>query len=201
MRLNLYQTLSGVNDFFQNSLSSTIGTLQQQSAAVGIVENELNQSKKRLEFLEAEKNNKIRLVQINDYYGDKYAEHSDIMKIVIFTLVPVIIITLLKNKGILPNAIYFILLIIISLIGGVFFWYKFFSIIRRDNMNYQTYNWAFDPNNPPVASSTEDTTESDDPWGSIGISGTCIGEACCSEEQTYDTELNQCINAITETFS
>lgn len=191
MRINLYQTVSGMNDFFQNSLSSTMGTLQQQSAAVGIVENELNQSKKRLEFLEAEKNNKIRLVQINDYYGDKYAEHSQLMKIIIFILVPVIIITLLKNKGILPSAVYYILLIIISLIGGVFFWYKMFSIIKRDNMNYQTYNWAFDPNNIPTT--TTDTTSSSDPWGSIGISGTCIGEACCAEGQTYDAELNQCV--------
>ena len=38
---------------------------------------------------------KNSLVEINNYYGDKYAEHSEIMKIIIFTLVPVIIITLL----------------------------------------------------------------------------------------------------------
>ena len=108
MRINLYQTLSGVNGFFQNALASSIGTLQEQSTAIGIVESELNTAKKRLEALEAEKNNKIRLVEINDYYGDKYAEHSQLMKIIIFTLVPVIILALLNNKGILPNTIYYI---------------------------------------------------------------------------------------------
>ena len=69
MRINLYQTLSGVNSFFQNSLSSSVGTLQEQTVAIGIVENELNYAKKNLELLESEKNNKIRLVEINDYYG------------------------------------------------------------------------------------------------------------------------------------
>jgi hypothetical protein len=99
MRINLYQTLSGVNNYFGNALSSSIGTLKEQTAAVAIVENELNKSKKRLELLEEEKNNKIRLVEINDYYGDKYSEHASLMKIVIFTLVPIVIIAILNNKG------------------------------------------------------------------------------------------------------
>ena len=47
MRINLYQTLSGVNNFFQDALSSSIGTLQQQTVAIDIIENELNQSKRR----------------------------------------------------------------------------------------------------------------------------------------------------------
>ena len=51
-------------------------------------------------MLNLKKNNKMRLVEINDYYGDKYAEHSQLMKIVIFTLIPVIILAIL-NKN--PN--------------------------------------------------------------------------------------------------
>ena len=97
MRINLYKTLSQVNNFFHNSLSSSQGTLQEQTAAIGIVENELNKSKRRLQILEQEKNNKIRLVEINNYYGDKYGEHSQIMKIVIFTLIPIIILVVLNN--------------------------------------------------------------------------------------------------------
>ena len=137
MRINLYQTLSGVNNFFQDALSSSIGTLQQQTVAIDIIENELNQSKRRLDVLENERQNKIRLVEINDYYGEKYSEHSQLMKIVIFTLVPIIILIFLKNKGIIPNFVYTGLVVVIALIGVYFFWYRFASIISRDNMNYQ----------------------------------------------------------------
>jgi hypothetical protein len=197
MRINLYQTLSGVNNFFQNALSSSVGTLREQTVAIGIVENELNQAKQRLEILEAEKNNKIRLVEINDYYGDKYAEHSQLMKIIIFTLVPVIILALLNNKGILPNTFYYILLIIVSVIGSYFFWRRFASIIMRDNMNYQEYNWYFDPNSAPSGSAS-----STDPWLTLNLPGTCIGQLCCSDGQTYDASLNQCIgtSTVTESF-
>ena len=69
MRINLYKTLNGVNNFFQNALANSKGTLVGQTSAIDIVEKELNSSKKRLQALEEEKNNKIRLVEINNYYG------------------------------------------------------------------------------------------------------------------------------------
>jgi hypothetical protein len=198
MRINLYQTLSGVNNFFENALSSSIGTLREQSVAIGIVENELNQAKKRLEALEQEKNNKIRLVEINDYYGDRYSEHSKLMKIIIFTLVPVIILAILNNKDILPNVIYYVLLIIVCLIGGYFFWITYFSIISRDNMNYQEYDWGFDP----ATATTGTTTQASDPWLSNGNLGTCIGQECCSNGQKWDASINQCVGSSTiESFS
>ena len=86
MRVNLYQTLGGVNDFFKTSLSNSTNTLVEQTKAIEIVEQELNKAKRRLELLEEEKNNKIRLVEINNYYGQKYSEHSDLMKNIIYIL-------------------------------------------------------------------------------------------------------------------
>jgi len=195
MRINLYQTLSGVNSFFQNALSSSVGTLQEQTTAINIVENELNQSKRRLEALEAERNNKIRLVEINDYYSDKYVEHSQLMKIIIFSLVPITLLAILNNKGLLPNSIYYILIGIISLIGAFFFWRRYASIILRDNMNYQEYNWPMNASSLPTATST---TTASDPW-KTNISSTCIGENCCSTGLSWDSTLGQCIAAINDT--
>ncbi len=194
MRVNLYQTLSGVNNYFENALNTSVGSLKQQVAAIEIVESELNKAKKRLEILEEEKNNKIRLVEINSYYSDKYAEHSSLMKIIILTLIPVIILGFLNNKGILPSMVYTILIVIISLIGAYFFWTRFSSIIMRDNMNYQEYNWHFDPNAAP----SNTTTSSDDPWlTNTPVGGTCVGDACCSDGLTYDNTSNKCVSSTT----
>ena len=189
MRVNLYQTLGGVNDFFKTSLYNSTNTLVEQTKAIEIVEQELNKSKKRLELLEQEKNNKIRLVEINNYYGQKYAEHSDLMKNIIYILIPVLILSLLKNKGILPDSIYYILVIIITVIGSYYLWEKFMSILSRDSMNYQEYTWYFDTKSAPVANSSDGS----DPWASTdGSSGTCVGEACCPTGLTYNPTANQC---------
>ena len=205
MRINLYETLNGVNSFFQNTLANSKGTLTEQTAAIDIVEKELNTSKKRLKILEEEKNNKVRLVEINDYYGQKYAEHTDLMKIIVIMLVPILILAILFNKGILPSKIYYILIAIIGLIGAVFIWRTVFSIVLRDPMNYQEYNWYFDPSTAPTSTSSSST----DPWASNSNFGNCVGDACCSDGLVYDSSLNQCVistgeetetDTTTETF-
>jgi hypothetical protein len=68
----------------------------------------------------------------------------------------------------------------------------------RDNMNYQEYDFYFDPNAAPTGSST---TTGEDPWLSLKIPGTCVGEYCCSDGQTWDSELNQCVGTSTVTAS
>ena len=200
MRINLYETLSGVNNFFQTALANSKGTLTGQTTSIDIVEKELNASKKRLKVLEEEKNNKIRLVEINDYYGQKYSEHSDLMKIIVIMLVPILILAILFNKGLIPVKIYYILIGIIAIIGGVYIWKTVFSIMLRDSMNYQEYDWYFDPSTAPTATSTS----TKDPWASEVGGGTCIGDACCSDGLVYDYDLNQCITSngetTTETF-
>jgi len=193
MRVNLYKTLSNVNGFFQNALKTSHGTLEDQSVAINIVEEELNRLKQSLKNLQTEKTNKLRIVEINNYYGDRYYEHSQLMKIVIFTLVPVIILTFLKRNDLLPSFIYNALLVIIAAIGGYFFWKRIASIWSRDPMYYDEYNWYFDPSAAPAPSGN--TT---DPWLNKNSSfGTCIGQMCCSSGQTYDASLNQCIGDST----
>ena len=203
MRINLYQTLSNLNTLYTNNLTSTQYTLKDQTDAIAIIESELNTSKEKLNELEQDKTNKIRLIEINNYYGDKYQEHSSLMKIIIFTLVPIIILAILYNKEIIPTNIYYVLIAIVSAIGAYFLWYKYFSIITRDSMNYQEYDWYFNTSSAPKIA---DSTVASDPWASsstdIGL--TCIGQECCSSGQTYDSSLNQCINntssTVTESF-
>ena len=194
MRINLYKTVGNVNKYFQNALTSSQGTLQEQTAAISIIEEELNKSKQRLEMLQQEKTNKVRLVEINDYYGSKYAEHGRLMRIIIFTLVPVIILAILNNKGILPTNIYYGLIIIISIIGAGFFWKTVYSIILRDSMNYHEYDWFF---NPAWAPDRTGGVGLDDPWLTTIRKGTCVGQACCSDGQIWDSTLGQCIGTST----
>jgi hypothetical protein len=191
MRLNLYKTLGGVNQFYQNVLTNSKNVSRQQRQAIRVVEKQLNESKRKLRFLEAEKNNKIRLVQINDYYGQKYSEHAKLMKYVIYMLIPIILLCFLYNTGILPPFLFYILLIIISVIGSLYIVFRMISIWNRDNMNYQSYNWNFNSKNAPAA---DNSGNSDDPWFSSNINiGTCIGDSCCSPGTLYDRTINQCI--------
>lgn len=189
MRINLYETLGQISGIYKNALENSEGTLNEQTSVIDNVENQLNQAKNRLKLLETEKNNKVRLIEINDYYGQKYGEHSSLMKYIIFMLIPIIIITFLFNKGLLPNIVYYILLFIIAVIGSVFIVYRLLSIWSRDNMNYQEYTWSFNTKDAPSVANNG----SNDPWSTNLPIGTCIGDNCCSPGMTFDISTNQCV--------
>ena len=194
IRIRLYQTLSGASGMYKGILDDSRDKLSVQTDAIKIMETELNNTKARLAALKDDKNNKLRMVQINDYYGSMYSEQSDLIKIIIFTLIPIIILVVLRQRMLLlflPEIVYYILIAVISIIGGVFFVLKAGNYMTRDDMNYQEFDWVFNKNSAPKSSGAAST----DPWASpfSGI-GTCVGAQCCLEDDTqiYDDVEMKC---------
>jgi hypothetical protein len=192
MRQGLYGTIGGMNSVFAKTYTATSGALNQQLNAVGIIENQLKESRKKMEIMEIEKINKVRLVEINDYFGEKYAEHALFMQIIIFTLIPIIILILLFNKEIISDKVFYALITIVACIGALFGWPRLFSIMNRDNMNYKEYDWYFDASAAPLPGTD---ASNNDPWlAPLSTLGTCIGDACCTgNNMTYDTSSNTCV--------
>jgi len=204
MRINMYANLKNSYSNYQQNVSASRNTFNDQMVSIDVIENELNDSKRRLNLLQAEKNNKIRLVGINTYYGKQYNAHKEIMKIIVFVCVPVLILTILANKGIIPSQLNALVSGIIIIIGIILVGYKIIDLSNRDNMNFDEYNWYFDKKN--AASSTSTTTSttasaSTDPWATT--ESTCIGAECCNDNNTYDSTQNKCIPtaATTQTTS
>jgi hypothetical protein len=165
--------------------------MEEQAAAITVVEKELNDAKRRLSFMEDEKYNKLRLIEINTYYSDLYADHTSIMKLIIYIFVAILIITILRNRGILPVNIFNILFVIIVVIGVILLVYHLVYTITRDNMNYREYDWYFNKNNAPDVNIGDANV---DPWASsIGL--TCVGQSCCDDGYVYDSDptVNKCI--------
>ena len=195
MRINLYKNLNGMYTFFQNNLVSSRDTLVEQSGAVEIVENELNDAKKKLSSIRDDTTNKLRLVEINTYYGEKYNEHANIMKLVVYTCIPIIILTILLNMGFLSLTIYVILMVIIINISIFYIGRDLLFALSHDNMNYQQYVWNIKPSELPKIN-LNNPGGTGNPWAilpNINIPRTCIGEACCSEFTEYNSDVNQCI--------
>ena len=86
----------------------------------------------------------MRMVQINTYYGKQYKAQASLMKLCIFVGVILLILAILR-KSILPESIANILLGIVFALGGFFIIRKWIDISRRDNMNFDAYNWQFNP--------------------------------------------------------
>jgi hypothetical protein len=205
MRINLYANLKDVYSFFTKNVAGSRTTLAEQLVAIDIIENELNEAKIRLKLLEDEKYNKLRLVEINTYYGKQSNSQADVMKIIVITCIPVIILGIIQNMGIISGKITGFLIALVVTIGVIAVGAKLIDNSNRDKMNYDEYDWNFNSNNAPTAS----TTVAVNPWEWPSLE--CVGPACCEPNiSTYDSSLNKCIpnvinnlasTSTTETFS
>jgi hypothetical protein len=192
MRMSMFQLhAQKMSDIHENTASAN-DTMDEQMSAIRIVEDGLNQSKQRLEMLQTNTIDKLRQVEINGYFTDKYEEHTQLLKCIVIMLSLIMCVIFINNSITLPSILFNALIGIISVIGAVFIWRRFSSIVARDNMNYQEYNFNFQP--PSTSSTSTSTSETDsNPWG-ISSTGTCVGQYCCSSQQLFDSSLNVCVN-------
>lgn len=198
MRLNMYSTIKNMHSFYNNNINSSATALDQSVTAVNILEDELNEAKRKMNLLESEKYNKMRLVQINTYYGKRYNAHSYLMKTTLIVCIPLIILAVLANKGLLNSKLYVFLSGIVLICGLVLIGLQVIDMSNRSNMNWDEYNWHFDQTDAPTESTTTSTSSSsDNPWETPTV--TCIGSACCYEGSTYDSVQNICLPNSTTT--
>jgi hypothetical protein len=191
MRIKSFANLNTMNLNYQGGVSSASNVITHQISALNVVENELNGAKNRLKSIDEERNNKLRLVEINTYYGEKYANHTSIMKTVVYFCIPIILLTILANMNIIPSSIYSVLIIIIAVWAIVAIGSKLMHSMSHDNMNYQEYTWR---GQSPPSSPTVDTGDSGgkNPWFTIGAS--CVAQECCDDGYTYvPSPTNKCV--------
>jgi hypothetical protein len=193
IRMNLYYNLKDMFYYYTQNVDTSSTTLGQSIAAVNILEDELNNAKMKLSLIDDQTNNKQRLVEINTYYGKRYNAHSNLMKTIIFICIPIIILAILANKGILPAKIYMILSGIILVIGCVLLGLQLIDISNRDDMNWDEYDWYFDKSSAPEPSNTTSTSKDTNPWETSTSTVTCVGAECCYEGSVYDYKKNTCI--------
>jgi hypothetical protein len=211
LRISLFKTLGNVYDSLQSSVANSRVNLVDQLTAVGVVEGELNNAKTQLNELETIKNNKMRMVEINTYYGKRYKAHTQIIKKLILICVPLLILAILKKKELIPSIIpeMFIYGVsgLILLVGGYSILMNIIDVYSRDNMDFDEYAWNFNPDSvkPSVyeydkaqllGSSMPQDIMSEAQTLALGLGVGCVGANCCSDGMTYDEDNKKCIEKV-----
>lgn len=196
MRLNMFANVNNMYSFYQQNISASRDISGEQLAAIEIIEKELNETKRRMNLLKDQQTNKLRMVEINTYYGKRYNAHTKIMKIIVVGCIPIILLSVLASKGyILPNIYAFLIGLIIVTIGFLLV-YQLIDISNRDNMNWDEYSWKFNKTTAPAPSMVDPHIQVNVPWSMPAI--LCVGSSCCSAGSTYDSVSNTCMpNVIT----
>jgi hypothetical protein len=120
------------------------------------------------------------------------------MKSIVFICIPIIILSLLSRFNILPDFIYYTLLIFIIVVSIIYLFIRTIYLYRHSKMAYQEYDWNFNLKNaPPINTGTPSGTA---PWTAAASTATCVGQQCCSTGETYDASMNQCTSGYGSSF-
>lgn len=151
---NLHQNQSELYSVYNTMITSTEKSLEEQGYATNIVSNEAANTTALLGSYDQEKANKLRLIEITNYYSEQYLDRTNIMKSIILMCIPLIILTVLKNKGLLNNNFFNWSIIIIIVIEGIYLFKILLKAISHNNMQYQQYDWNFNINAAPPVDTT-----------------------------------------------
>ncbi len=196
IRVNMLKDLTIMYNNLHTNISDSKINLNDQKNITNIINNELQNATKKLDNLINEKNNKLRMTEINIYHGKKYNDHVKIMKILLITFICVLIIKYISNNELLPipENILIILISFIIFYGGLKIILLTIDISKRNNINYDKYNWSFQPPDISVPEYVEKERKqtSDFDIKAILNNNDCIGSECCTEEMEYDTATKTC---------
>lgn len=194
MRANLYKTIGQTTQLYQNNLAQSQGTIIQQTAAVDIEERALNETKRRLRAVKERNLQDLRIIENNRYFSDKYRDHAQAALALMILFIGLIAINFLYKSGIMPNPLYWALVIILTAYVAYSFWTSLFLMYRRNNMNYSEIDFVA-PNPATIPASTTDSSSasggSSDPWWKP--TAACVGSACCTSGMVFDSEKNMCV--------
>jgi len=209
MRMSLFEEIDKMYKGLQGRVSQSRIDLTNQLTVSGVMEQELNKAKRDLNLLQANKDNKMRLVEINTYYSNKYQAQTQLMKLIILVCIPLLVLAILAKKQLLPPRVSTILIWAVLIIGGILIIRKFIDINSRSNMSFQEYDWRWSPPSDDGQTVIEydeaqfqsgvQSAENDmsDAAADIGLG--CIGAACCSTGTYYDSDKNECVFGSSKT--
>lgn len=193
IKVGLLNQLTPLYTTFETNVSVSNDTLNKQILALQIIQDETEKTTRQINLLNGEKPDKIKLAGINTYYSKKYNSHKQIMKTIVLICIPIIILSILGNKGLVPNTLVVLLISSIIIFGVISIGYQIIDISNRDKMDFDAYNWKFNKSNAPAPAPVGSEGDPTNPWNYPSF--TCIGADCCNPDGStvWDVSSKKCI--------
>ena len=201
-RLGLYSQVNFMYTLLNNNVTNEREDLNEQLKIIKVAENQLNKTKQLINKNKNLNNNSLRLLEINTYYSNQYNAYNSILRVVVYLCLPLLILGILRQYGLLSSRISNILGILILTIGVLFILSKISDLYMRDNMVFNEYGQLYqvDVDNQNNTTIIEQDGQSLSLMGEgskylhdleLLEKGDCLGASCCSSGQIFKD--NKCV--------
>jgi hypothetical protein len=161
----------------------------------GIIQSESILTSERLAKMKNESSNKMRMVQINNYYANKYNDQSEIMKIIIVTCVIVLILWYINTM--VQSSIFYVLIAIVVAIGIIIIFWKSYYLILRNNIDYNQFDFDVKTTKLPKIDSKIVSGSTGASRMSAGDKDakTCSNSECCIGPEYFSFKTGKCYSS------
>ena len=190
-RVNLYNFISETYQSQSENDQITQDALDQQTKTLQLLEAELNNSKQKMSDLNDQKENQLKMIEINTYYSKQYDAYKRLMQLI--TIVGVCLLVTIVLDYTPLSMLSKPLGIIVCIIGVFLILIRIFSMARRSNTNYDEFKWL----NTPSLTYTVDQANKVNTNPIIDISGVsleyiCAEGSCCGPGTVW-SDVSGCI--------
>jgi len=172
---SIFKSLLTSYEVNQSQLNASRYAYADSLTALQIIEENLRNKQEIYNDVSVIRDNSERMVGINTYYTRRYEEHSNVLKYVILFCGIIILAIFLMKIGIINNTISSIIIIASLAIGIIIIGGKVWDLSRRSNIDYDQYNFKFNPNKAPPNTSNSTNIKTDMTYG-----GGIFGNICSS---------------------
>ena len=142
-RITLYESLVLLYSSMEKNIEDSNSQLTKQVSLINEMEEQLNNVKHTNNNKEQTK--RVRLIEINKYYIQKYQAYVYLFKMLIKFCSTIIILAIINKINFMPNYAFNVFIGVAFLYWGYYLIPVMFDLFRRDNMNFSHYSWNYIP--------------------------------------------------------
>jgi hypothetical protein len=188
---SIFQSVLTSFELNQSQLSASRFAYADSITALQIIEENLNNKQKILNDALAIRDNSERMVGVNTYYTRRYEEYSNVLKYVVLFCGIIILAIFLMKIGIINNTISSIIIIASLAIGIIIIGGKVWDLSRRSSIDFDQYNFKFDPNQAHTNTSNTTNIHTDMTYGGGVFGNICssVAKGAASVEKDIKTSV------------
>jgi hypothetical protein len=191
IKTSLQKTLTTTYKLTQEQIDAIRPIIASSHIANQVMAEALNVKLKQLGEQIDLHNNSERMIGVNDYYARRYEAHSSVMKKIVLFCGIIILIIFLMKIGFINDGISSVLIIATLAIGLVIVGKEVWDISRRNNIDFDKYNYPFDDKYlPPTKVNTIDQ-KTDETYGRQWVTNICsdITKTAASVENSIAADV------------
>lgn len=196
-RADLFESLLDTREILDRNVEDMRTDLADQLRVVEIAEKQLAAVRAETARTKSREHDSDRMALINTYYSKRARAHIGVIRMIVLTLVPLLAVGIVAKKGWIGTNVAAGLATCICMIGGFFVLPRVWDLSWRSNMNYDEYEWYFDPSaaDPTVYEYDKEHLGFGDGADSLAsdLGIQCAGAACCGENLRFDKEKGKCL--------